>query len=84
MPLPGQFSAEIYKPPFERTFTEKICSAHGAVLCPEDPLGYQDGQLLIGFSHNTPDNTLPIFWSDGETGAPWIPVFKRYPKVYWP
>ena len=72
------------EPPFERTFSEKICSAHGAVLCPGDPLGYQDGQLLIGFSHNTPDNTLPIFWSDGEIRAPWIPVFKRYPKVYWP
>lgn len=45
------------------------------------PLGYRDGQLLLGFSHNTPDNTLPIFWK--EDGAyPWAPIFIRFNKVY--
>jgi len=43
------------------------------------PLGYKDGQLLIGFFHNTPDNTLPIFWAESEN---WHPVFKRYGKNY--
>lgn len=44
-------------------------------------LGYKNGQLLLGFSHNTPDNTLPIFWHDGEN-PPWSPAFIRYHKKY--
>jgi len=43
------------------------------------PLGYDDGQYMISFEYNTPDNTLPIFWG---TGNGWIPLFKRYPKIY--
>ena len=43
------------------------------------PLGYNDGQYMIGFEYNTPDNTLPIFWG---VGNDWIPLFKRYPKIY--
>jgi hypothetical protein len=45
------------------------------------PLGHGDGQLLLGFSHNTPDNTLPIFWKEG-SDVPWSPIFMRYDKVY--
>jgi hypothetical protein len=44
-------------------------------------LGYNDCQLLIGFNHNTPDNTLPIFWYD-EHEMSWYPIFKRYNKIY--
>lgn len=44
-------------------------------------LGYKDSQLLIGFFHNTPDNTLPIIWYD-EKELPWYPIFKRYHKIY--
>ena len=44
-------------------------------------LGFGDCQLLIGFSHNTPDNTLPIIWYD-EMAIKWYPIFKRYNKVY--
>lgn len=43
--------------------------------------GFNDGQLLIGFEHNTPDNTMPIFWYDEEMIA-WTPIFKRYNKIY--
>lgn len=43
--------------------------------------GFGDGQLLVGFHHNTPDNTLPIFWYD-EKDPGWIPMFKRYNKKY--
>lgn len=42
-------------------------------------LGFSDGQLLIGFNHNTPDNTLPIFWYNEEEVA-WNPVFERVNK----
>jgi hypothetical protein len=43
--------------------------------------GFGNCQLLIGFSHNTPDNTLPIIWYD-EQSITWYPIFKRYNKVY--
>ena len=44
-------------------------------------LGFGDCQLLLGFYHNTPDNTLPIIWFD-EEHVEWYPIFKRYNKNY--
>lgn len=43
--------------------------------------GHKNCQLLIAFQHNTPDNSLPIFWyaSDDSSLAP---VFKRQIKQY--
>lgn len=58
-----------------------IALHYGGQIQPDFPLGYKDGQLLLGFSYNTPDNTLPIFWNEGRT-KPWSPVFVRYDKVY--
>lgn len=43
------------------------------------PLGYSDCQLMLSMYHNTPDNTLPIFWS---TFKNWKPIFRRYNKIY--
>jgi hypothetical protein len=62
--------------------TKKFCTAYGGPLVdgtPIDghPLGFNDGQLLISMAHNTPDNTLPIFWSDKN----WHPIFLRYTKI---
>ena len=44
-----------------------------------NPLGYNNDGYAFGFFYNTPDNTLPIFWSarDG-----WKPIMKRYDKKY--
>jgi hypothetical protein len=61
---------------FDREKVKATCQKYGSQLWPQYPLGYKDGQLLIGFNHNTPDNTLPLFWAD----APWRPIFKRYHK----
>lgn len=47
----------------------------------DSKLGFGDCQLLIGFNHNTPDNTLPIFWWDEEEPI-WYPIFRRYNKIY--
>ena len=44
-------------------------------------LGFGNCQLLLGFYHNTPDNTLPVFWCD-EDKIDWNPIFKRYNKIY--
>ncbi|WEK69476.1 MAG: hypothetical protein P0Y62_16775 [Candidatus Chryseobacterium colombiense] len=44
-------------------------------------LGYDNNQLLLGFDHNTPDNTLPIIWYD-EDMVHWSPIFPRKHKIY--
>ncbi|MEP6669181.1 MAG: hypothetical protein ABJF10_08515 [Chthoniobacter sp.] len=61
-------------------FAEMMSARYGQLLCYDHPLGYRDSQLLLGFHHNTPDNTLPIMWCDQPELRPWIPVFRRYPK----
>ena len=68
--------------PFVREKIRATCEKYGRQLLPGHPLGYKDGQLVIGFNHNTPDNTLPIFWGgrEAEQGH-WRAVFRRFPKV---
>lgn len=66
---------------FEVEKLQLLAKTYGEKLQPQRPLGYGNGQLLLGFSHNTPDNTLPIFWDEGHL-APWNPVFARYDKNY--
>lgn len=66
---------------FSNSTLRDIASKYGNKIQPSKPLGYRDGQLLLGFSHNTPDNTLPIFWDEGSHN-PWSPIFVRYDKVY--
>jgi hypothetical protein len=62
---------------FAKDFTLKY--SLGMNLSDDDALGYKDGQLLLGFSHNIPDNSLPIIWSEY---SGWVPIFKRYTKLY--
>jgi len=56
-----------------------IALHYGKKLWAGAPLGYKSGQLLLSFSHNTPDNAPPIFWDEGAKST-WIPVFLRYGK----
>ncbi len=58
----------------------RVASEYGSKLWPEHPLGWRDSQLLLGFSHNIPDNPLPILWWDQPPPA-WVPIFPRYPKI---
>ncbi|WP_447293762.1 phosphoribosyltransferase-like protein, partial [Acinetobacter baumannii] len=63
---------------------KKIIEHYGSPLY-SNPFGHSDCELLIGFSHNTPNNTLPVFWKDGyipETNNSWFPIFKRFEKNY--
>jgi hypothetical protein len=74
-----------FQPPDTRinpAFAEQVCRTYGLQLFPAHPLGYGDGQLLLGLHHNTPDNTLPIFWCDEVGKTAWVPIFRRYPKQY--
>lgn len=61
----------------DREYFKAACMRYGQTLFPSHPLGYEDGQLLLGLFHNTPDNTVPVFWGD----TIWFPIFKRYPKI---
>jgi hypothetical protein len=66
---------------FDEGLMKNIAQTYGNWIRPGFGLGYEDSQLLLGFSHNTPDNTLSIFWDEGKS-QPWTPVFVRYHKVY--
>lgn len=57
----------------------KLCTKYGRKLESRNPLGYKNGQMLLGFHHNTPNNSLPIFWSERKS---WNPIFKRFVKIY--
>ncbi len=60
---------------------EQVARKYGRRLQPKQELGYANGQLMIAFSHNTPDNALPIFWDEG-VNSPWRPIFIRFDKQY--
>lgn len=66
---------------FNKQKMRRLAEYYGSILAPKTPLGFQDGQLLLGFSHNTPDNSPPIFWREGHDIV-WTPVFIRYDKHY--
>lgn len=68
--------------PISRDAGHAVARHYGEKLLPADhALGYLHGQLLLGFSHNIPDNTLPIIWYTGSSDQHWTPVFKRHPKL---
>ena len=79
----GPGSQIFVKPPegIERDIAEEVSRHYGRDLVPSSPLGYGDCQLLLGFRHNVPDNTLPIFWADASPEHPWSPIFPRISKL---
>jgi hypothetical protein len=61
----------------------QVAENYGIPLFGNDhALGYKDGQLLVSFLHNTPDNSLPILWYDFPKNYAWKPIFKRFHKKY--
>ncbi|MDH4944429.1 tetratricopeptide repeat protein [Sulfurimonas sp. C5] len=58
----------------------------GEKVYPSHPLGYKESSLLIAYSHQCPNNTLPIIWANGENNEvkakayPWHPLFE-YKKI---
>lgn len=72
--LPFSEVSEIFPSEAERDRAKQVLAKYGARLYPKYPLGYADGQCLIGFFYSTPNNTLPIFWS---TDDGWIPLLSH-------
>jgi hypothetical protein len=64
----------------DRNTARMIASLYGQRLSPGHPLGYQNGQLLVGFHHNVPDNTLPIMCQSASDPA-WTAIFPRANKI---
>jgi hypothetical protein len=51
-----------------------ILRKYGERLAPGNPFGYAGSALLVAFAHSTPDNSLPIFWSNKDS---WLPLLQR-------
>lgn len=74
-------SSEIFREKEQRTQIKEFAQQYGEKLYPQGPLGYDNCQALIAFSHNTPNNTLPIIWAssknESKVGIPWNPLCER-------
>jgi hypothetical protein len=78
-------SVMAFKPPegifsdvAEFNFAKEVMTQIGRQLTSQAPLGYGDMAALICFHNTIPNNTLPIFWSNGKVnGKQWKPLFPR-------
>lgn len=64
----------------QKPLAEAIARYYGDIISPGQALGYKNSQLMLGFHHNVPDNTLPII-SRQRLDVPWHPIFPRNEKV---
>lgn len=65
---------------------KKLCQHYGELIVSKEDkkngataFGFGGGEYLLGTYYNTPNNTLPIFWSEENL---WQPIFRRYNKKY--
>ena len=56
---------------------KELCQRLGINVDKSRPLGYEEQGLLIVFSRNCPNNTLPILHSSGRGEERWKPLFER-------
>ena len=79
------FSPEtaIVPDPEKRELLQVACEAVGRELRPQHPLGYGNGQALVVFSYDIPNNSLPVLYEPGVWGGKeWLPLFRR-PDAKW-
>ena len=70
--------AEIFSTPEEIEFAREVMMQIGRELTQGMPLGFGDLGALVAFHDTVPNNTLPIFWSNGRAnGKQWKPLFPR-------
>jgi len=70
--------ANIFDSEADRMFASDMLLQVGRELTPQTPLGWGDLGVLVTFHNTVPNNTLPIFWSNGQVNTrPWVPLFPR-------
>ena len=69
--------AEIFESAEEVAYAKRVINAIGQEIAPSMPLGYEGMEGLVALGSRCPNNSLPVFWSDGTNRRPWIPLFAR-------
>ena len=63
---------------FKTKAVREMCYKYGAQLYKGCPLGYKNTQSLVLMQHSSPNNTVPVLWSDNQyQGRKWIPLVPR-------
>lgn len=56
----------------------EMCYKYGKQLFKDFPLGFENTQSLVLMQHSSPNNTVPVLWSDKQyQGRNWIPLVPR-------
>ncbi|MHB8618607.1 MAG: ATP-binding protein [Chloroflexota bacterium] len=69
----------LFDSPEQQTRARALALGIGSALEPKHSLGWENGEALIVFPDNVPNNSLPILCKDGSryNGKPWRPLFPR-------
>lgn len=63
---------------FKTKAIRKMCYKYGEQLYKGCPLGYKNSQSLVLMQHSSPNNTVPVLWSDNQyQGRIWTPLVPR-------
>ncbi|MFB9268385.1 hypothetical protein ACFFWD_35605 [Bradyrhizobium erythrophlei] len=62
--------ASIFEDEASHRFARDMLLQIGRELYPDAPLGFGDMGALVAFHNAVPNNTLPIFWSNGGSDRP--------------
>ena len=63
---------------FKTKAVREMCYKYGEQLYKGCPLGYENTQSLVLMQHSSPNNTVPVIWSDKQyQGRNWIPLVPR-------
>ena len=61
----------------QKSIAKSLVTNLGVRVQRRKPLGYGDQGLLLTFSRNCPNNSLPILHGSGKGHSPWTPLFRR-------
>ena len=63
---------------FKTKAVREMCYKYGEQLFKDFPLGFDNTQSLVLMQHSSPNNTVPVLWSDKQyQGRNWIPLVPR-------
>lgn len=63
---------------FKTKAVRELCYKYGEQLYKGCPLGYENTQSLVLMQHSSPNNTIPVLWSDNQyQGRNWNPLVPR-------